>query len=130
VVTANLVNPESDTVLFGRVLKFRNCHRDAVDQEDDIGAVAKDDALLPPFVGDLEQVVFGVFEVDDFDVAFPIFIGDEDRLFSSQPRVGFPVSLDAGVEQIHTPKYVRSPTEVNDARIKTNKLGFKDSAEI
>ena len=129
-VAANLVNAEGDAVLLGGVLQFRDRDRDAVDQEDHIGTVAEDRALLPPLVGHLEEVVFRMLEVDDLDVAFPVLLGDEDRLLSTQPRVGFLVAFDGRLQQIHAAEDVGRPAQVHDAGIQAHKLGFEDAGEV
>ena len=125
VITANLVNSESDTILFRRILQFRNRDRDAVDQEDDIGAVAKDDPLLPPLVGDLELVVFGMLEVYDLDVAFPVLLWNKDRLYSPRSQEWasrFPSIL--GWSRLSRRRMSGVRLRSTTPGVKTNKLSF------
>ena len=84
-IAPNLINAERHAVLLGCVLQFGKCNRNAVNQEHDIGAVVKDNTLLPPLIRHLEEIVFRLLEVDDLDVALTVLIWDEHRLFTAKP---------------------------------------------
>ena len=69
VVAADLGEALVDAVALPRALRLDDRDRDAVDQEHDVGPVRPLAVRVRPLVGDLEDVVGGVVEVDDRDVA-------------------------------------------------------------
>src|SRR5579859_912785 len=130
VIAADLLDGFGGAVRAGGVLGLADGDGDAVDEEDDIGAVAEDGALLRPFVRDLEDVALRVLEVYEGDVALAALGGDKDALLAAEPGEGVAVAFDGGVEEVEAAQDVIGTGIVHDAGVEGEELGAEDFGEV
>ncbi len=129
VVAADLLDAFLQTVGLGGLLGFGHGHGQAVDEEYHVRPVAVDGAALHPFVGDVEEVLVGVVEVDEADVTLAVLIGDEDRLLAAHPRKGVSVAFNGGAEQVEPTDDLGGPVAVKDAGVEADELSGQVVAE-
>ena len=94
-VAAQLRDAARQRVARRWVLVLDDRHRQAVNQEDDIGPVAlAGDRLDLPLPGDLELVVVRVLEVDELDRAAELLVLVVPLVLAADPAQDIPVALD------------------------------------
>ena len=116
-IAANLGDAFGQPILFARVFRFAGGDGNAVDQEQNVGAVGGAGIFLPPFVGDVKLIVVEVVEINEADVALPLFGGDEDGFLAAQPGQGGLVALDGGGQEVELADDFVGGRVVHDAGI-------------
>jgi hypothetical protein len=131
VVAADLVYAFCQSIVFVGGFGFGNCDGDAINQEDNICSIGRWlNVALGPLVGDVEFVVFGMFEVNSPDVALSVLFSNENGLFALKPGEGIAVALNGSWQERQAPDDFCCPFYVDDARIELKELGFQNTGQV
>src|SRR6266511_4007081 len=102
-VAAQLGDGAGQGIAFVGILVLDDGDRDAVNKEDDVGAVAfAAGSPRSPLIGDVEAIVLRVLVVDHRNVAVPLFSLVEHRALIAQPFEDLAITLDARADPLHS----------------------------
>ena len=122
-VTADLVNPESNRLILIGILALHHQHRDAVDEKNDILPRAVMTVVKSPLLGDFVNVVFREVVINQEQVALAPLLVIDKLAPIAQVLHEFPVAVDVSMEMAKLPE--QCPLGFGVARIELQHLGIE-----